>query len=150
MNKFCSNCGNKLDPNTNFCSNCGAKINKEESSYDYPKLPERNIVACVILSILTCGLYGIYWYICMTDEANAVSREDDTSGGLAFLFTLLTCGLYGIYWSYRMGQKMGSAGEIYNKPIKDNGILYLILFCIGLNIVNCILIQNDLNRFSKQ
>ena len=151
MNKFCSNCGSELKTDSKFCSNCGAKINDESASFkdDYPKVPERNIVTCVILSILTCGIYGIYWFICMTDEVNAINYENGTTGGMAFLFTILTCGIYGLYWAYRMGQKIYEAGKIYNKPTGDNAILYLVLSIFGLGIVNYCLMQNDLNRFSK-
>lgn len=160
MSKFCTNCGNEVTPGTNFCGKCGAKIEQSENyssskseehsiNNDYPRLPERSIVTCVILSILTCGIYGVYWFICMTDEANAVSHEYNTSGGMAFLFSILTCGIYGIYWNYRMGQKLASAGDIHNKPIGDNAILYLVLSIVGLSLVNYCLIQNDLNRFSR-
>ena len=71
MSKFCSNCGNELGTDTNFCSKCGAKINNDfgnnhtSLNNDYSRIPERNIVTCVILSIITCGIYGIYWFICM-------------------------------------------------------------------------------------
>ena len=98
---------------------------------------------------MLCGIYGIYWFICITDEVNAVSEENGTTGGLAFLFTLLTCGIYGIYWAYCNGQKLAKAGNKYNKAIGDNAVLYLILQIVGLGIVNYCLMQNDLNRFSK-
>ncbi len=155
MSKFCSNCGNELGTDTNFCSKCGAKINNDFGNShaslndDYPRIPERNIVTCVILSIITCGIYGIYWFICMTDEANAINHEDGVTGGMAFLFTILTCGIYGIYWAYRMGQKINEAGKLHNKPTGDNSILYLVLSIFGLGLVNYCLMQNDLNRFSK-
>ncbi|MCR5297346.1 MAG: DUF4234 domain-containing protein, partial [Clostridiales bacterium] len=33
-------------------------------------MKNRNIVVCIILSIVTLGIYGIYWFIKMTDESN--------------------------------------------------------------------------------
>lgn len=46
-------------------------------------IQRREIAICIILSIVTCGIYGIYWFICITDEANIVSgRTGDTSGRL--------------------------------------------------------------------
>lgn len=163
MNRFCSNCGNELAEGVKYCSKCGASVggesnNKETviiNNYNNPNsnpvyhVPERNIAMCVIFSILTCGIYGIYWFICITDEVNAVSEENGTTGGLAFLFTLLTCGIYGIYWAYCNGQKLAKAGNKYNKAIGDNAVLYLILQIVGLGIVNYCLMQNDLNHFSK-
>lgn len=160
MSRFCSNCGNEVKEGNNFCSKCGANlgenktpetviINNYNNTNSNIKVPERNIVSCIIFSILTCGIYGIYWFICITDEINAVSNEEGTSGGMAFLLTLITCGIYGIYWAYRSGQKLAAAGKLYNKPISDNSIFYLILQFLGLGIINYCLMQNDLNRFSK-
>ena len=33
----------------------------------------RSIALCIVLSIITCGLYGIYWFVCATDDTNEVS-----------------------------------------------------------------------------
>ncbi len=54
---------------------------------------ERNIAVCIILSLVTCGIYMIYWFICLTDEANNASNSTGTSGGMAFLLSLVTCGI---------------------------------------------------------
>ena len=159
MNHFCPNCGNEIPEGTNFCTRCGANVGGSQNgtviinnNYNGPsniRVPERNIAMCIIFSILTCGIYGIYWFICITDEVNAVSNEGGTSGGVAFLLTLITCGLYGIYWAYKKKKKLANAGRMYNKPISDSAILYLILQFVGLGLINYCLMQNDLNRFSK-
>ena len=161
MAKFCPNCGEKVADNSNFCTKCGANlgnanvengstviINNYNSSNNV-NLPTRNIVTCILLSFITCGIYGIYWFIVMTDEANMISDEQGATGGMAFLFSILTCGIYALYWNYKMGQRLYQAGQKYNKPIGDNSVLYLLLAIFGLSIVNYCLIQSDLNRFSK-
>ena len=51
----------------------------------------KNIVVCILLSIITCGIYGIIWFINMTDDAAYVNDDHELSGGKAFLFTLITC-----------------------------------------------------------
>lgn len=159
MARFCPNCGNELSENSNFCAKCGSSVNGNENNgstvvinnynNNEVKLPERNIVVCILLSLITCGIYGIYWFIVMTDESNMVSDEQTASGGMAFLFTIITCGIYFYYWNYKMGQKLHQAGQKYNKPIGDNSIVYLLLSIFGLSIVNYCIIQSDLNRFSK-
>lgn len=104
-------------------------------------MKNRNIALCIILSLLTCGIYGIYWCICLTNEMNMATPDDtyQTSGGMAFLFTLITCGVYGFYWSYRMGQK------IDNVKGGNNAILFLVLSIFGLGIVNYCLAQSFIN-----
>lgn len=159
MARFCPNCGNELSENSNFCAKCGSSVNSNENNgstviinnynNNEVKLPERNIVVCILLSLITCGIYGIYWFIVMTDESNMVSDDQTASGGTAFLFTIITCGIYFYYWNYKMGQKLHQAGQKYNKPIGDNSIVYLLLSIFGLGIINYCIIQSDLNRFSK-
>lgn len=111
---------------------------------------ERNIAVCIVLTIITCGIYGIYWFIVLTDEINMASGEPGTSGGLSFLLALVTCNIYGIYWAYKMGQQLQVAKERNGMgPGSDNSILYLILSVVGLGIVAYALMQNELNSMSK-
>lgn len=114
-------------------------------------IQQRNIVVCIILSIVTCGIYGIYWMICLANDLNVASNHpEDTSGGMVFVFTLITCGIYGYYWYYKSGQKVG---EIHTKvtgyPDSGNSVLYLILGIFGLGIVNYCLIQSELNKVAS-
>lgn len=120
------------------------------NGYTRPLVENRSIALAIILSIITCGIYGLFWYAFMVDDANKVSGEyDSTSGGLTILYSLLTCGLYKIYWSYKVGKQLYNAGSNYGKDISDNSILYLILSLFGLSIISDALIQNDLNSFSN-
>ncbi len=112
-------------------------------------IQKRDIVLAIVLSIVTCGIYGLYWFVVLTDDANRISEDDTTSGGISLLLTIITCGIYGIYWSYKMGKKIYDAGQNYNKNIPDNSILYLILSLFGFSIINYCLIQSDLNKFSE-
>ena len=108
----------------------------------------RNIALCVVLSIITCGIYGIYWLVCLVDDLNVASgRTGDTSGGMVFLLSLITCGIYGIYWMYKAGEKVAyikqrNTGEVDS----SSSVLYLILGIIGFGIVAYALIQSELNK----
>lgn len=33
----------------------------------------RSVPLCIVLSIITCGLYGLYWFVCLTNEVNEVT-----------------------------------------------------------------------------
>ena len=112
---------------------------------------ERNIAVAIILSIVTCGIYAIYWFIILTDDAIRYS-DDKTmlSGGISFLLTFITCGIYGIYWAYRMGQIIEIAQTKNQVTPRDNAVLYLILQLFGLGIVNYALMQNDLNEITRK
>lgn len=74
-------------------------------------MKQRSVGIAILLSIITCGIYGIYWLIMLNDETNYVSghQQDGTSGGVVFLLTLVTCGIYGYYWCYKQGEKLNEA-----------------------------------------
>lgn len=110
-------------------------------------MKQRNIALCIVYTLITCGIYGIYWFICITDETNQVSNRYGTSGGMAFVFNLITCGIYGIYWGYKMGDCLDEARANNGEPTGSLPILYLILNIFGLQIVTYALIQSELNKY---
>ena len=112
-------------------------------------IKERNIVVSIILSLVTCGIYGIYWFIVMTNDVSQNSEEYKTSGAMAFVLTLVTCGIYGFYWYYKMGKAISQIGETKGIAISDNSIIYIVLGLFGLGIVNYCLMQADLNKMAN-
>ena len=140
---FCASCGTKLEPGARLCLNCGAPCDQD---VDVSTVKERNLVLAIVLSLVTCGIYSIYWFVCLTKDMNRLScNENDTSGGVAFLLTLITCGIYGYYWAYRMGEKRDSLSEGSN----SSGVLYLILMLFGFGIVVYALAQHAINQRLK-
>ena len=110
---------------------------------------ERDIALCIVFDIFSCGLYGIYWFICLTDETNNASNSTGTTGGMAFLLSLVTCGIYTFYWMYKQGEKLDSAKAARGLESSGNSsVIYLILSLFGLGIVAYALMQNDLNKLA--
>lgn len=102
----------------------------------------KSIVTCVILTIIPCGLYGIYWMYCINEAACQINpAEWYTSFGLVVLFTILTCGIYGLYWNYKIGKALAAA-----PGGADNSVLYLVLSLFQFDIVNWCIMQSDINR----
>ena len=112
-------------------------------------IKERNIVTCILLSIVTCGIYGIYWFITLTDDASRANDDPTFTGVKAFLLTLVTCGIYSIYWNYKIGKEMYEANQKRGIQTSDNSVLYLVLGIFGFGIVTYCLVQNELNVIAK-
>lgn len=108
----------------------------------------RSVPLSIVLSVITCGIYGIYWFVCLTNEVNEVTQEDDTSGLASLLLTIITCGIYGIYWGYKMGDKLDRARMRNNVPTGSFPILFLVLNLFGLSIVTWAIIQSELNHYT--
>ena len=103
----------------------------------------RNIVTAILLSIITCGIYGIYWIVMMTREA--VSVKDVNDNGLLEIILMLFLPFIGLYLvEKKLAEGLAARGVAHN----DNSILYLVLGIVGLGIVPLCLIQNDLNKIA--
>ncbi|MEC0371049.1 DUF4234 domain-containing protein [Paenibacillus chibensis] len=109
-------------------------------------MTQRNIVLAIILTLITCGLYGIYWFIVLTDEVGQLSGDPDFTGLKHFLLTLITCGIWGFIWAYQIGQHVAFAQSRRGLRATDNAILYVILNLFGLSIVTYAMVQNDVNN----
>ncbi len=116
--------------------------NQQESYAPVGTGTERNIVLCIVLSIVTCGIYGIYWMCKLNEEINSLSGQEGLSGILVVLLSIVTCGIYGLIWYYRMGQRV----DIIKDQEGSSHILFLVLGLFGLGIVNFGLMQDAINK----
>lgn len=103
---------------------------------------QRNVVSCILLTIVTCGLYGIYWVYALNNDV-ARMNNDPEDGGTVLLLSLITCGIYYIIWQFKMGDKIDQAGG------KNDGVVYLILSLFSLSIVSLALMQTEINNLQN-
>lgn len=120
-----------------------------------PPLPpamiqKRNVALYFILSMVTCGLFGLYWFCTLNDDTNKVSGHPEAMNGvLAFLLSIVTCGIYFLVWSYNMGTRIDEAKAKRGMPGGSSGALYLVLAVLGLGFVSEILLQGELNKLAE-
>ena len=106
-------------------------------------IKQRNIVTAIILSLVTCGIYGIYWAIMLAKES--VSVKDPSDDGLLEIVLMIFLPFVGFFLAEKKLYE-GCVARGISKP--DNSILYLILGLVGLGIVNYCMMQNDLNKIA--
>lgn len=106
-------------------------------------IKERNILVCILLTLVTCGIYGIYWIIMMTREA--VSVKDPADGAILEIVLMLILPFVGLYL---VEKKFAEGRAAKGGDAKDNSILYLVLGFFGLGIVPLCMIQNELNKLA--
>ncbi len=111
------------------------------------KIEKRSIPLCIILSLVTCGIYGLYWMYKLTEDTHqAVGRRTTASGGMAVLYSIITCSIYLFYWQYKMGESILAAKEQRGIAADKNiPIIYLVLSLFGLALVSDALLQSALN-----
>ena len=106
-------------------------------------IKERNIVVCILLTLVTCGIYGIYWFIMLAKEG--VSVKDPSDSGVLEIVLMLFLTFVGIYLvEKKFAEGCASRGIAHNY----NSVLYLVLGLLGLGIVPVCMLQNDLNKLA--
>ncbi len=167
---FCSKCGAQVNDNEKFCASCGAPLGAPESAQNTtgaagnansfnntqnqapftpqrPPVSQKNIAVCIILSIITCGIYGLYWLYTLTEDLNTLYGDPTaTSGGMVIVFSLLTCNIYQLYWLFKQGDRIDQIKTARGLPSGNSGILYLVLSLFGFSIVSWALMQSEINK----
>ncbi len=115
----------------------------------------RDPALTLVLILLTCGIYYLYFIYVVSQETQDFLGEREFSPGVEVLLSMITCGLWNIYWDYRMGKRVAEMCLQVGLPVTDNAVLYLVLDLVGvggfgsLGLVNPVLQQDSLNRIWK-
>lgn len=120
---------------------------------------DRSLGKYILLSICTCGFYGLYYIYTMAQDSNTLCEGDGkkTPGLLGFiLLAIVTCGIYALYWEYSLGNRLSENAPRYGMDFQENGttvllwnILGSLLFGIGHFVAINILIKN-MNALAHQ
>ena len=154
---YCKNCGFQIPQEAAFCPKCGAKRPDDDGAFGVKgpgsfkvQIQERNIALCIILSIVTCGIYALVWfYNLVTDLNKACPSPNDKTPGTVLLFTILTCGIYGLVWLYGAGDKVDRIRTLNGEAPSSSAILYLVLGLVSFSIISYCLIQIELNKVAQ-
>ena len=101
------------------------------------KKEDRSLLMVILLSLVTCGIYGIYFYYVMVNDLNEVSSSKDPETWkspnylLVMLLSVVTCGFYSFYWLYKVGNTIQKTGEDYGVRIEENGTTLLLWNILG-------------------
>ncbi|WP_302280369.1 DUF4234 domain-containing protein [Brachyspira pilosicoli] len=111
----------------------------------------KSIPMLVILSVVTCGIYYLYWLYKTTDSIKNFMNNAEINPTLELILCLFIP-FYQLYWFYKYSRiiykDMTSKVGIDNT--EDASVLLLVLSFVGLGIVSAAIIQDKLNSiYSK-
>lgn len=95
----------------------------------------RSLVTYILLSIVTCGIYGYYFLYTMARDVNIMCEGDgeETSGLVVFIvLSFVTCGFYALYWYYKLANRLATNAPRYGLNFSENGTTVLMWYLIGL------------------
>lgn len=107
------------------------------------QIEKRNIGVAILLTFVTCGIYGIIWCIKMMQEA--VKVKDPQDNGMVEILLGIFLAPVGFYLAEKKLAEGCAARGIQHE---DRSILYIVLGFIGLGIVDYALMQSDLNAIA--
>lgn len=139
---YCTRCGQQIEEGARYCPYCGEKIYKEEYTYDQAPIYSRSIPIAIILSIVTFGIYGLYWLYSLANDINTLTHQEQPSGFKVLVLTIITLGFYELYWLYKAGERINEF-QLERGIISDNyrSLVYLILGILGWNIIAWLLFK---------
>ena len=100
------------------------------------QIQERNIVVVYILSIITFGIYAIYWMVKTKGEINSLGGEIPTAW-------LIIIPIANLFWMYKYCE-----GFAVHVKKDNNTILWFILYWF-VGFIMPAIVQSELNKIAK-
>ena len=104
----------------------------------------RSIALDILLSLLTCGIYYIYWQYRQMEAINAMLKKPKYSFAAWAILTLITLGLYHIYHEYRKSQDIDQA---LGRSSSVEPLVVILLTVFGLALVADAIQQSSINSY---
>lgn len=109
-------------------------------------LKQRSVAEVIILTIVTCGIYGLYW---VYDTLNSMEQITGAEGSVSSVVVLLLCIFFSPvgYLLYGMcaDEQINAIKAARGKQQVDNKIMYMLLgFFIPIVLIP--IVQDEINR----
>ena len=106
---------------------------------------KRDPVMVLVFTLLTCGIYGWYWwFVTATDVKNALRRED-INPTMELVLGFVTCGIYLMFMYYKYPQLMLEMQDRVRMPRNDLSTVSLLLG-IFFPLAAMLILQTELNK----
>ena len=128
------------------------KVSRKEGLLIWENLPstvrKRNIGVCIFLSIITFGLYKIYWDYLLVKNVRAVDKDYSNCTGEVLCLVFIP--FYNIYWWFTRGRLVSERFAEHGFKTAGNKILLMLMAIFGLDIVSMSIMQHDFNSLSTE
>ncbi len=107
-----------------------------------PKGEVKNGMTILLISLATCGLYQMIWFIQVAGEMSRFLQRDEPNWMKILGLSFVTCGFYGLYWQVvalgPLVQEIQQRAGVHNP--QNHGFMYIVPY------YNIILLQQELNK----
>jgi len=109
-----------------------------------------NIVVDILFSLITCGIYNVFWNARQFRALNAFLGERRFDFWPWLLLSFITCGIYHVYTEYLIGKAIVQIQERTKRPVSNNlPLICLLVSIIGLSVVIDAVQQHEINELYR-
>ncbi|MSQ84221.1 MAG: DUF4234 domain-containing protein [Myxococcales bacterium] len=114
-------------------------------------MERRDLVKMVILTFLTCGIWGIVWFYQIGNDIAALRGDGTPKAGTDVLLGFVTCGIWFVVLSYQWPKLLNDLAAQRGRRVDDNlPVLALVCCVFGFQIVGLALMQQILNDLPNE
>lgn len=110
---------------------------------------KRSLFGMIFLTIVTFGVYYIYWCYVTTRDINQYLEVKDMEAEVELLLIIFLFIPYIFYWYYKYGNRINDARYKARLPEKKIAIVCLLLSIIGLGYISALIMQYHINKIYK-
>jgi FtsH-binding integral membrane protein len=96
-------------------------------------MTQRSVAMVIILSIITFGIYSLYWFVVTKDEMNRSGAQIPTAW-------LLLIPIANIWWTWKYCEGV----EVATRKEMTGVIAFILIFLLGL--IGMAIVQNSFNK----
>jgi hypothetical protein len=157
---FCRRCGEQNPDTAASCARCGGALQPVVAPAAGPAatvgtpLPASqavsNIVVDILFSLVTCGIYNLFWNARQFGALNAFLGEERFAFWKWLLLSIVTCGIYNVYNEYLVGVAIVEVQRNANRPVAANlPLLCVVISIFGLSVVADAIQQHEINKLYR-
>ena len=119
--------------------------------YPYPESDAvRSIVVGILLSLITCGIYMLYWQGKQMAMLNAWLGRSEFSFWKWFFVSIITIGIYAIYYEYKMATGINEVRANSDMYVESGlPVVCVLLAIFGLGFASIAIQQSWINKIYK-
>lgn len=108
----------------------------------------RNVGSCIILTIMTCGIFGIIWLVKICKDLGRLHGDENPVGGEVLLYLFVP--FYSVYWAYAKGKQMYEDSKKRGGNLTDRKYIYLFMNLMFMQLFTLGFIQTQLNMYQNR
>jgi membrane protease YdiL (CAAX protease family) len=107
-----------------------------QSRYVFHDPAQRYIILVIILSLITFGIYPIYWFVVTKNEMNR-------SGALIPTAWLIIVPIANIWWMWKYSEGV----EVATRKEMTGVVAFILIFLLG--VIGMAIVQNSFNKVAE-